>query len=169
MAKPIKGEYGAFYEGYVSKVDADNLKEAVIKYSIPLLEFYLNLPEEKANYQYAPDKWSLKDLLQHVIDTERIMQYRLLRIARHDKTPLPGFEENDYAISANAKARSFTALKEELAALRKSTDLLIQSLSEEQLCNIGIASGSNVTANAIGYIIFGHMMHHKIIIEERYL
>jgi hypothetical protein len=169
MAKPIKGEYGAFYEGYVSKIDADNLQEAVIKYSSPLLAFYEQLPEEKADYQYAPEKWSMKDLLQHIIDTERIMSYRLLRIARNDNTPLPGFEENDYAISANAKTRSFNALKDEFIALRKSTDLFIQGLSEAQLSNTGIASGAIVTANAIGYIIFGHLMHHKKIIEERYL
>jgi uncharacterized damage-inducible protein DinB len=169
MGKPIKGEYGAFYEGYVSKIDADNLQEAVIKYSSPLMAFYEKLPEEKADYQYAPGKWSMKDLLQHIIDTERIMSYRLLRIARNDKTPLPGFEENDYANAANAKTRSFNALKDELIALRKSTDLFIQGLSEEQLSNTGIASGANVTANAIGYIIFGHLMHHKKIIEERYL
>ena len=169
MAKPKQGDYGAFYEGYISKVDANNLQEAVTTYSHPLSYFYVNLPEEKANYQYAPEKWTLKDLLQHVIDTERIMQYRLLRIGRNDSTPLPGFEENDYAISANASSRSFVSLKEEFIALRKSTDLLIQSFNEEQLSNIGKASGNNITANAVGYIIFGHMMHHKQIIEERYL
>ncbi|MEI6265101.1 MAG: DinB family protein [Sphingobacteriia bacterium] len=169
MAKPIQGEYGAFYEGYISKVDSSNLHEAVNTYSHPLSYFYVNLPEEKADYRYAPEKWTLNDLLQHVIDTERIMQYRLLRIARNDSTALPGFEENDYAISANASLRSFVSLKEEFIALRKSTDLLIQSLNEEQLNNIGKASGNNITANAVGYIIFGHMMHHKKIIEERYL
>ncbi|TAH08600.1 MAG: DinB family protein [Sphingobacteriia bacterium] len=169
MAKPVQGEYGSFYEGYISKVDTNNLHEAVNTYSHPLSYFYVNLPEEKADYRYAPEKWTLKDLLQHVIDTERIMQYRLLRIGRNDSTPLPGFEENDYAITANASLRSFVSLKEEFIALRKSTDLLIQSLSEEQLNNIGKASGNNITANAVGYIIFGHMMHHKKLIEERYL
>lgn len=169
MSRPKKEDFGAFYEGYISKVDANDLQEAVRKYAQDLVDFYVKLPEEKANYQYAPEKWSLKDLLQHVIDTERIMQYRLLRIARNDKTPLPGFEENDFAISANANARSFSSLKDEFTALRKSTDLLIQSLSNEQLSLAGTASGTNTTANAIGYIIFGHLMHHKKIIEERYL
>ena len=169
MSKPNKGDYGSFYEGYVSKVDTNNLQDAIVTYSSLLLDFYTKLPEEKANYQYSPEKWSLKDLLQHIIDTERIMSYRLLRIARNDKTPLPGFEENDYASAANAKERSFNSLKEEFAALRKSTDLFIQSLNDIQLSNIGIASGTNITANAIGYIIFGHLLHHKKIIEERYL
>jgi hypothetical protein len=169
MAKPKQGDYGSFYEGYISKVDANNLHEAVNTYSHPLCYFYVNLPEEKADYQYEIGKWTLKDLLQHVIDTERIMQYRLLRIARNDHTPLPGFEENDYAIEADASKRSFVSLKEEFIALRKSTDLLIQSLNEVQLSNIGIASGNNITSNAVGYIIFGHLMHHKQIIQERYL
>lgn len=169
MAKPIQGDYGSFYEGYISKVDVNSLQEAVTSYSHPLSYFYVNLPEEKADYQYAPKKWTLKDLIQHVIDTERIMQYRLLRIGRNDNTPLPGFEENDYAIAANATKRSFVSLKEEFIALRRSTDLLIQSFNEEQLSNIGKASGNSITANAIGYIIFGHLLHHKKMIEERYL
>jgi uncharacterized damage-inducible protein DinB len=168
MAQPNKEDYGAFYEGYVSKVVAKNLHEAVNIYSQPLTSFFINLPDEKADYSYASNKWSLKDLLQHIIDTERIMSYRVLRIARNDQTPLPGFEENDYSVNAKAGNRTFDSLKNELQALRKSTDLLITSLTEEQLNNEGTASGQRATANAIGYIIFGHLLHHKKIIEERY-
>jgi len=168
MAQPNKEDYGAFYEGYVSRVIAKNLHEAVNTYSQPLTFFFINLPDEKADYSYASNKWSLKDLLQHIIDTERIMSYRVLRIARNDQTPLPGFEENDYAVNAKAGNRTFDSLKNELQALRKSTDLLIASLTEEQLNNEGTASGQRATANAIGYIIFGHLLHHKKIIEERY-
>ncbi|HJV18836.1 MAG TPA: DinB family protein [Sediminibacterium sp.] len=169
MARPQPGDYGHYYENYVKRVDADNLQQAVEKYAQPLISFYSKLPQEKADYRYEAGKWSLKDLLQHVIDTERIMSYRILRIARNDSTPLPGFEENDYAVSANAAARSFDSLKEEFIALRKSTDLLLQSFAEEQLNNAGTASGYRATANGIGYIIFGHMLHHKQVIEERYL
>ncbi len=169
MAQPTKEDYGAFYEGYVSKVIAKNLYEAVDIYSQTLTSFFVDLPNEKADYSYAPNKWSLKDLLQHIIDTERIMSYRLLRIARNDQTPLPGFEENDYAINANAGIRTFDSLKKELQAIRQSTDLLIASLTEEQLNNAGTASGQRATANAVGFIIFGHLLHHKKIIEERYL
>ena len=141
MAQPTKEDYVAFYEGYVSKVIAKNLYEAVSIYSNLISSFYVSLPNEKADYSYAPNKWSVKDLLQHIIDTERIMSYRLLRIARNDQTPLPGFEENDYAVSAKACNRTFDSLKEELKAIRKSTDLLIASLTEEQLNNAGTASG----------------------------
>lgn len=169
MAQPTKEDFGAFYEGYVSKVVAKNLHEAITTYSQTLSFFFTNLPNEKADYSYAPNKWSLKDLLQHMIDTERIMSYRLLRIARSDQTPLPGFEQNEYAVSAKAVNRTFDSLKEEINALRKSTDLLITSLTEEQLNNAGTASGQRATANAIGYIIFGHLLHHQKIIEELYL
>ena len=169
MAKPQSGDYGKFYENYVNKVEVDSLKEAITKYAHPLTYFFTNLPEEKGDFKYAPEKWSLKDLLQHMIDTERIMSYRMLRIARNDLTALPGFEENEYAENAGASQRSFVSLKEELIALRKSTDLMIQSFTEEQLNNSGTASNQRVTANAIGYIIFGHLMHHKQVVEERYL
>lgn len=169
MPKPLPEDYPLFFEGYINQVDTDNLKESVTQISHPLTYFFLNLPEEKADYAYAPQKWTLKDVLQHIIDTERIMQYRLLRIARNDTTPLPGFNENEYAQNASANERTFISLKEELKALRKSTDLLIGSLSDEQLAHSGISSDKRITANAIAYILLGHLMHHKNIIEERYL
>ncbi len=169
MPKPQSGEYPAFFEGYINQVDQSDIQEAVKQLAHPLTYFFLNLPDEKGDYAYTEGKWTLKDLLQHVIDTERIMQYRLLRIARNDQTPLPGFDENKYAENAMANRRSFVALKEEFKALRKSTDLLIGSLTEEQLLNSGIASDKKVTANALAYIVFGHLLHHKKIIEERYL
>ena len=169
MPRPQATDFPPFYETYISKVDAGSLSEAVIRYAESIHSFYTNLPEEKADYRYAPDKWTLKELLQHVVDTERIMSYRLLRIARKDKTPLPSFDENTYAENSLAGNRSFSSIKEEFAALRKSTDLLIQSLTEEQLSEQGIASNKPVTANAVGYIIMGHMLHHKQVVVERYL
>ena len=108
-------------------------------------------------------------MLVHVIDAERIFSYRVLRIARKDKTPLASFDENTYAENSLAHERSFADIKEEFLALRKSTDLLLASLNEEQLSQQGISSDLPVTANALAYIIFGHMLHHKQILEERYL
>lgn len=169
MPKPLPEDYPSFFEGYISQVETENIKESLTQISHPLTYFFFNLPEEKADYAYALQKWTLKDVLQHIIDTERIMQYRLLRIARNDSTPLPGFDENEYAQNANASSRTFVSLKEELKALRKSTDLLIGSLSNEQLSYTGTASDKKITANAIAYILFGHLLHHKKVIEERYL
>ena len=169
MAKPQSGDYPPYFSGYIQKVEQDNVQELVNTLSHPLTYFFLNLADEKADYRYAEDKWTLKYMLQHIIDTERIMQYRLLRIARNDQTPLPGFDENQYAASAEANSRTFIELKEEFKALRKSTDLLLKSLNETQLHHTGNASNHPITANAIAFIIFGHMLHHKQIIEERYL
>ena len=169
MPKPLQTDYPPFFHGYISQIDLEDIHDAVHHLSYPLTYFYLNLPEEKADYAYAPGKWHLKDVLQHVIDTERIMQYRLLRIARNDNTALPGFDENNYAAQANAGARSFISLKEEFKALRKSTDLLLLSLHISQLNHIGVTSGQPISANAVAYIIFGHLMHHKKVVEERYL
>ena len=169
MPKPQPSDFPVYFGRYISQVTTDSLSEAVKEYTEALSTFYTNLPEEKADYSYAPGKWTLKELLQHVVDTERIMSYRLLRIARKDKTPLASFDENTYAENSLAGTRSFASIKEEFIPLRKSTDLLIQSLNEEQLSAEGVASNNPVTANAVGYIIFGHMLHHKNVVEEKYL
>lgn len=169
MPRPQAADFPEYFGRYIAQVQADSLSEAVGIYANTLLDFYTQLPEEKAAYRYAPGKWTLKELLQHVVDTERIMSYRLLRIARGDKSPLASFDEDSYAAASLANERSFQSIKDEFTALRKATDLLIQSLGEAQLSNEGVASNMPVKANAIGFIIFGHMLHHKQVLEERYL
>lgn len=169
MSKPISGDFPPYFEKYISQVDAENHLAVLSTYSESLEFFYNSLPEAKADFAYAPDKWTLKDLLQHVVDTERIMSYRLLRIARKDETPLASFDENTYSVNARAGERSFDSIKEEFLAVRKSTDLLIRSLQTNQLSSAGVASGNRTTANALIYIIFGHMLHHKSVVEQRYL
>ncbi|MFZ6023030.1 MAG: DinB family protein [Bacteroidota bacterium] len=169
MSKPQTGDFPAYFQGYIGKVEAESAAKLPEQYGKILESFYTGLPEAKADYAYAPGKWTLKDLLQHIVDTERIMSYRLLRIARKDETALASFDENSYAENAMATNRSFAAIKEEFLAVRKSTDLLLQSLQPAQLSHAGTASGNRMTANALAYIIFGHMLHHKSVIEERYL
>lgn len=169
MARPQASEFPPYFARYIAKVEADSVAAAVNRYAVSVNDFYTRLPEEKADYRYAEGKWSIKELLQHVIDAERIFSYRILRIARKDKTPLASFDEDSYARSANAQARPFSELKEEFRAVRKATDLLLLSLNEEQLAEQGIASDLPVTANAIGFILFGHLLHHKAVLEERYL
>ncbi|MEO7531204.1 MAG: DinB family protein [Sediminibacterium sp.] len=169
MARPKASDSAPYFIRYISKVDADTVSEAIKKYATLVNNFYATLPEEKADYAYAPGKWTLKELLQHVIDAERIFSYRVLRIARKDKTPLASFDENSYAEHSLAGERSFASIKEEFLAVRKATDLLLTSLNEEQLSSQGISSEHAVTANAIAYIMFGHLLHHKEILEERYL
>lgn len=169
MARPLSSEFPPYFSRYIARVEADSVAVAVARYAASLHDFYTQLPEVKADYRYAAGKWTMKELLQHVIDAERIFSYRVLRIARKDKTPLASFDEDSYTLSSNARARTLTSLKEEFRAVRKATDLLLLSLSEEQLAAQGIASDLPVTANAIGFILFGHLLHHQAVLEERYL
>jgi hypothetical protein len=169
MPKPIAADFPAYFSRYISKANANSLSEAVSIYAASLVDFYTGLPEAKADYAYAPGKWTIKEVLQHVIDAERVFSYRVMCISRKDKTPLPSFDENSYADNSLAANRSLASLKEEFIAVRKSTDLLIGSLSEEQLATEGISSNLPITANAIGFIVFGHLLHHKEVLEERYL
>jgi len=168
MPKPIPGTYPAYMEKYVMLVEADSVRETINKYAQSLIDFFENIPEEKAPYRYAEGKWSIKEMIQHIIDTERIFGYRALSIARKDTTPLPGFDENIYANASKAGERSLAGLIEELKAVRTSTDLLLKSFTEDDLQQTGITNGHPNTVNAIGYIIFGHILHHKKILEERY-
>jgi uncharacterized damage-inducible protein DinB len=169
MPRPQPNDYAAYYETYIAKVQGGNVKEVISSYSEPLLQFYSSLPEEKADHRYAEGKWSVKELLQHIIDAERIFSYRALRIARKDQTALPGFDENTYTPASKASGRTLQSLKDEFAAVRKATDILLNTFDEEQLSQRGTASDQPVTANAIAFIMFGHMIHHRQVLEERYL
>ena len=118
---------------------------------------------------YAPGKWTIPVMLQHLIDTERIMSYRALTFARGDKAHLPGFEENDYAAASMSNTQTLTALLEELKVVRVSTVLMFNSFDEATLLRTGFANGKEVSVGALGFVIAGHQQHHLSIIEERYL
>lgn len=169
MSRPTETDFPIYYASYISQVNASSLQEAVTIYSKKLLDFFLSIPEEKAEFRYATGKWTIKELLQHLVDTERIMCYRVLRISRKDKTPLSSFDENSFATHSLANQRSLVDIKAEFMAVRKSTDLFIASLTDEQLAESGTASNLPITANALGFIIFGHMLHHKQVLLEKYL
>ncbi len=169
MARPQPNDYAAYYQTYVGKAEGETIADLMSRYNEPLLKFYTSLPEEKGDYKYADGKWTVKELLQHIMDAERIFGYRALRISRKDETPLPGFDENDYTPASNASARTFQSLKDEFVAVRKATDMLLSTFNDEQLAQRGTASNQPVTANAIAFIIYGHMIHHMQILQERYL
>ena len=169
MARPSSTDAAIFYHKYINYAMGDSIAEVIANHSVQLNEFYNNLPEAKADYAYASGKWTIKDLLQHVIDAERIFTYRALRIARKDTTPLAGFEENDYAANSNAANRTLQSLKDEFTAVRISSDFLFRSFNEDQLNAVGTASNNSITTNALAFITYGHLLHHKNIIEERYL
>ncbi len=169
MARPQAGDYGVFYKTYIDKINGNHVKDAIANHSAAITDFVHALPADKADYKYAPEKWTVKDVLQHIIDAERIFVYRALTFARKDRTPLPGFEENEYAANTDTSIRTLQSLKDELIALRKSTDIFLESLTEEQLHETGMANNHSITVNALAFIIFGHILHHQQVLTERYL
>lgn len=167
--RPANTDYGDYYKNYISLVEEDDLVLALSASVLRSEEFWNSIPEEKGNYRYAEGKWSIKELLQHIIDTERIFSYRALAFARGEKTALPGYDENHYADNCLADSRPLHDMVEELALVRKSTIMLFKSFDESVLDNIGKASGSNLSVRAAGFIIVGHEIHHMNVVRERYL
>jgi hypothetical protein len=158
-----------FYKAYVENVKDLDMMEALKQSSIVTLNLVRSIPEDKGEYRYAPEKWSIKELLAHMIDVERIMSYRALRFARNDKTDLPGFEENDYAPEANAHARTIKQLADEMERLRATTIDMFASFTPTMLKREGTANKNKLSVFNLGYIIPGHETHHRKILTERYL
>lgn len=167
--RPQTSEYGLYYQAYINKVETDNLNEALRRGKTTTLDFFTNLPEDKWDYRYAPEKWTVKEMLLHIIDAERVFAYRALRIGRSDETPLPGFDENTYAANSRANSRSPKSLLAEYETVREATLSLYQSFDETALKRIGTASNNPASPRAIGFIIAGHEIHHMGVIKERYL
>lgn len=131
--------------------------------------FIISLPEDKMLYRYAPGKWTIKEILVHIIDDERIYTYRALRFARNDKTELPGFEQDDFAFSSKANERELRNIFDEYEAVRKATITLFNGLNDEALTREGTADGKKATVRALAYHMAGHELHHINIIKEKYL
>lgn len=159
----------AHYHNYIRQVPTEDLGEALQLHRQKLLSVLTQIPEEKWEYRYAPGKWSIKEMVQHIIDTERIFCYRSLAIARKDKTPLPGFDENAYAAASAADRRTKESLLAEMDLVQQGTLLLFGNLTDEMLENVGVANGNPLYAGGAGFIIVGHALHHLQILNERYL
>lgn len=163
-------EYASYYGNYIAQVTDEYTLIEELEISLHrYIKFVQDIPMDKFDYRYAEGKWTIKDIIQHIIDAERIFSYRALRFARNDKAELPGFEENEYVEEANGNQRSIMELLTELSSVRHATLLLFKSFNEEQLCRIGIASNNPMSVRAIGFVIIGHQNHHQKIFEERYL
>lgn len=169
MPQPNLQNVPAFYHNYIKLVPQQNLTEAFSGYSTDLLNVLQDLSPEKWDYRYAVGKWSIKEMVQHMIDTDRIFGYRALAIARGEKASLPGFDENAYAVKSAADNRPPQSLLNELKAVQRATVLLFESFNEEHLAAEGMANGKAINVNAIGFITVGHTLHHKNILTERYL
>ena len=166
---PDLGRVPSFYHKYISLVKQDDLTNAFTQNQQDLLDLLASIPGENWDYSYAEGKWSIKELVQHLIDAERIFCYRALCFARKDNVSLPGFDENIYAMNSKANQRSKGNLIQEMQVVQQSTAAMFNSFDEEQLKASGIANNNSIYVSAIGFIITGHALHHKKILEERYL
>ena len=162
-------EYNPFYHTYVMALGNVDLLDELRNGKQVLLSLLEEIPEEKLTYAYAEGKWTLAEALVHMLDTERIFQYRALCIARNDKSEFPGFDQEAYVPVSNANNRSKKDLINEYVAVRDSSITLFASLDEEALKRVGVASGSKMSVRALGFITSGHQAHHVHILRERYL
>lgn len=170
IEKPAEGEYAPYAISYIGLLPDDGL---VLKHLRDNLEatkaFILSLPEERLAHRYAEGKWTIKEIVAHISDDERIYVYRALRFARNDRTELPGFEQDDYALYSGANERSVKDLLDELTTVRQATISLFQGLDDEALLRAGVADGKVMSVRAAAYHIAGHELRHVNIIRERYL
>jgi hypothetical protein len=169
MPKPSPTGHAVYFQKYIDLVQEDNLQNAFQNQSLIINDFLHSITEEKSAYAYAPDKWTIKELLLHITDTERIFAYRGLCIARNEKNSLPGFDENIYAAASNANNRNWKDLAEEFLVVRKSTEALFNSFTPEILSRSGISNNNPMAVNSAGFIAVGHVYHHIKIFNERYL
>jgi hypothetical protein len=167
-ARPDASEYAPYYHGYVASVPEGDVIELLRSGGRELLEAIGRIPEDRGGYRYGPEKWSIREVIGHLIDAERIFTYRALRVARSDRTPLPGFEEKSYVQSAGSDARTIADLTRELGAVREATVLLFESLPGDAWGRSGVASEKEVSVRALAYITAGHARHHLRILRERY-
>ena len=169
MPRPDLNRAPEFYHNYISQVPENDLMTAFKNQTPVFVNFLNSIPADKINYAYAAGKWTIKEVLQHAIDAERIFCYRALRFARNDSTPLPGFDENLFAENAKADKRNWNDLVEEFKTVRKATEWLYSSFDEDQLNASGVSNNHSNYVLAFGYISIGHSLHHMKIIKERYL
>ena len=162
-------EFQKYIQRYLDLIPSENGLEELKRTEEKTVGIYSKLSEEQSFFAYAEGKWTLKELLLHLSDTERVFQYRILAFARGDKNELPGFDEENYAKNSYANKRSLNSLIEEYQSVRKSSQILLETLNSSALNNTGIANGNEISVQTIGKLIVGHNVHHLNIIEERYL
>lgn len=167
--KPESNEYAAFYEKYVALIPPHaDILSALEAQRLQMAQLLTACSERDGNFRYAPEKWSVKEVIGHLADCERIFTYRALRIARRDTTPLSGFEQDDYVRAAGSGRRPLQDLAEEFSLVRISTTALYRSLDEDAWMRRGAANKNEVTVRALAFITAGHELHHRRILEERY-
>ena len=169
ISAPDQSEHDPYYSRYTSLVRTTDIL-ATLRQQLPeTVQLFSALREEQANFRYAPGKWSIKEMLGHVIDTERIFAYRALRAARNDRTPMAGFEQDDYVQYGPFGKARLADLLEELGHVRSATVDMFRALDNEAWMRRGIANNSEISVRAIAYILAGHELHHRKVLQEKYL
>jgi len=164
-----KDEYNTYYQPYFDKMSNIELISGLENDHKEVLQFIDSLPADKLEYRYEEGKWTIKELLVHLFDAERVFAYRALRFARKDTTSLSGFEQDDYIKPSRANERSLLSLRSEFDAMRKGNIELFRNMDDEMLSQKGTASGAAMSSRAAAFMIIGHSRHHRQIVEERYL
>lgn len=162
-------EFNSYYQVYIDKAGDGNVFEELSKNLNTIIHFFESINVEKLHYRYAEDKWTIKEILQHIIDTERVFAYRALRASRNDRTDLPGFDQDAFVVHSHANQKSIVNLLSEYKSVRMATLSLFESFDDRNLAETGIINGSSLSVRAIGFIIVGHENHHLEIIHKRYL
>ena len=168
MKRPEPTEYAEFYANYISQVPGSDALGVLEAQRVQMLQLFAGRSERDGNFRYAPGKWTVKEVLGHITDAERIFTYRALRIGRGDQTPLPSFEQDDFVKNGEFGKRTLSGLVEEFAAVRGASLALFRSFQEEAWPRRGVASQKEVTVRALAFITAGHQIHHRTILEERY-
>jgi uncharacterized damage-inducible protein DinB len=168
IVRPQAGEYAPYYERYISLIQENDILATLDRQRREMVLLLSGLSEEQGDFRYAPEKWSAKQVLGHVCDTERVFAYRALRIARADATPMEGFEQDDYVKNGPFARHVIAEVIEDYIAVRRATISLLRSLEEAAWSRRGIANKNEVTVRAIAYTIAGHEVHHRRILQEKY-
>lgn len=168
IARPRAGEYAPYYDRYISLIAENDILSTLDRQRREMVLLLSGLSEEQGDFRYAPEKWSAKQVLGHVCDTERVFAYRALRIARGDATPMEGFEQDDYVKNGPFARHVIAEVIEDYIAVRRATISLLRSLEEAAWSRRGIANKNEVTVRALAYTIAGHELHHRRILEEKY-
>jgi DinB family protein len=170
MTRPQPSEYHPFYNGYIQQVPEGNFLQLLKENSLEVKSFFNSIRKDKHDYRYQPGKWTVKQMLMHMSDTERVMSYRALTVARGDlKSNLPNMDENLFALHANVVGRTMEDILNEYMTVREATTLLFGYMNDEQTMYKGNVLGHVITPRALGYIIIGHAQHHMKVVRERYL
>lgn len=166
--RPSSSEYNPYYETYIKKVKGKDFIQSLKEQKFETLAVLSKLSDKEWNHKYAPEKWTVKEVMLHIMDTERIFAYRALRVARNDQTAMPGFDHNDYVPYYHAAQRLGSSIIKEYESIRNSTITLFENLNDEDFGRLGEASGSPISPLSLGYMIAGHEIHHIQLLHERY-